>query len=362
MSHGNQHKELIARDPAAESVFENDPKEPTVRTVAYARGPRGVHIISLPEAIERIVVATKQRGSAAPDDSAHFVWLDLVAPSDEEATLMREQLGFHPLAVEDCLRGRQRPKLERYPGHFFMVVYAAQINPDRQRVAFKELHMFIGNGFIATVRDHRIAEVRETVGRWRASPDTFRNVGAIAHALLDDIVDDYFPMVDYFSERMSELEARLLSDSGDEDCVSDLHELRRQLILFRRVVAPERDIISGLVRRDLPFLSPDMVPYFQDIRDHAIRIVEEIDTIRDLVATALEGHTSAAAHQLNQTMRRMTSWSIILMSMNLIASNYGMNFHFMPELDWPFGYPLAVASMLFVGIGLTWFFRRRRWL
>ena len=344
----------------AEPALEPETRE-LGRISAYGRSERGVHVIPQREAIERIAKATKERGSAAPDDSSFFVWLDIAGPGETEVELLRDQLGFHPLAVEDCVKGRQRPKLERYPGHFFLVIYGARINAERDQVLFHELHIFIGNGFIVTVHDHRIEEVRETIGLWRSRPARFGNVGAVAHALLDDLVDDYFPVIDYFADKVSACEAALLEDRH-EDAVKSFHDIRRQLILFRRVVAPEREIIATLVRRDLPFLSPDLIPYLQDVRDHTMRIAEEIDTLRDLIGTALEGHASAAAHELNQTVRRMTAWSIVLMSMNLIASNYGMNFHFMPELNEAWGYPVAVGAMLFVGAVLLVLFRRLRWL
>lgn len=347
-------------DPILTAALEPESRE-VGRIHAYARSERGVHVIPLADASARIQNAIKQRGSAAPDDSAHFVWLDVAGPGEAEVVLLRDQLGFHPLAVEDCVKGRQRPKLERYPGHFFLVVYAAQVEPDQNRVSFRELHMFIGNGFIVTVRDHRIDEVRETVGRWRAIPDNFNNVGAVAHELIDELIDDYFPVVDYFSEKVAACEAALL-DQHDRQAVQSVHDLRRQLILFRRVVTPERDIFATMLRRDLPFLSPDLVPYFQDVRDHAMRIGEEIDTLRELIGTVLEGHAAAEAHELNQTVRRMTAWSIVLMSMNLVASNYGMNFRFMPELEKSWGYPMAVGAMLFVGGVLLIVFRRLRWL
>jgi magnesium transporter len=321
-----------------------------------------VHGVPLAEAVRRVAEATRS-GVIVPNrpDAQYFVWIDIAAPGEGEVELLRDQLGFHPLAVEDCIKGRQRPKIERYNGHYFLVVYAGSINQERDRAAFNELHMFIGNSFIVTVRDHRIEQVRDTLGRWRAAPARYPNVGAIAHALLDDIVDEYFPMVDHFSEKVTAAEAMVID--GDEDMdVQKLHDLRRQIILFRRVAAPERDIISRLVRRDLPFLSPELVPYFQDVRDHMIRIVEEIDTLRELVNTTLEAHTSESTHQLNRTMRRMAAWSIILMSMNLIASNYGMNFDNMPELGSRFGYPLTVIAMLVVGVSLGILFFRKRWL
>jgi magnesium transporter len=356
--------DTLRADTVEDILLEGEPPPERIGKVhAYARSERGVHGIPLPDAVQRIARVTRGRGAAPLDvgDPAHFVWVDVAGPGAGEVELLRDQLGFHPLAVEDCIRGRQRPKLERYPGHYFLVMYAAHINVERERVAFNELHMFIGDGFIVTVRDHRIDEVRDTVGRWRASPERFPNVGAVAHALLDAIVDDYFPMVDYFAEKAAQAESGMI-EGEDQFDVQEVHELRRQLILFRRMVAPERDIVAGLLRRDLQFLNPDLVPYFQDVRDHMVRIVEEIDTLRELVATTLEGHASTSSHLLNQTMRRMAAWSIILMSMNLIASNYGMNFLRMPELAWPFGYPMAVVIMLVVGAVLGIMFHKKRWI
>lgn len=355
-------RDALQAGTSQDILLEGEVPERAGRVHAYARSERGVHGIPLQDAVLRIARATHARGAPPADvDPAHFVWIDIAGPGAGEAELLRDQLGFHPLAVEDCIRGRQRPKLERYPGHYFLVMYAAHINLERQRVAFNELHIFIGEGFLVTVRDHRINEVRDTVGRWRASPDRFPSVAAVAHSLLDSIVDDYFPMVDYFAEQVAHAESRILEGEGDLD-VQEVHELRRQLILFRRMVAPERDIVARLLRRELQFINPELIPYFQDVRDHMIRIVEEIDTLRELVATTLEGHASASSHQLNQTMRRMAAWSIILMSMNLIASNYGMNFVHMPELSKRFAYPLAVLAMLVVGVLLGIMFRKKHWI
>ena len=343
-------------------LLKGDLPERSGRVHAYASTERGVHGMPLAEAVRRVAAAVRSGVTESErDDARYFVWIDVAAPGEGEVELLRDELGFHPLAVEDCIKGRQRPKIERYTGHYFLVIYAGNINKDRDRASFNELHMFIGNGFIVTVRDHRIEQVRDTLARWRVAPARYPSVGAIAHALLDDIVDEYFPIVDHFSEQVSGAESRMV-EVGEEFDVQHVHELRRQIILFRRVVAPERDIISRLVRRDLPFLSPELVPYFQDVRDHLIRIVEEIDTLRELVGTTLEGYASESAHQLNRTMRKMAAWSIILMSMNLIASNYGMNFDFMPELASPAGYPITVATMLLVGCVLGYFFWKKKWL
>jgi magnesium transporter len=151
-------------------------------------------------------------------------------------------------------------------------------------------------------------------------------------------------------------------DSGQTATMQDILALRRELVLFRRVVGPERDMLGDVLRRDLPFINPELIPYFIDVRDHAMRIAEELDVLRDLLAASLEGQLSLASNQLNTTVRMMTAWSIILMSMTVVAGVYGMNFNHMPELAWRYGYLFAVTLMLGIGGLLFTFFKRKDWL
>lgn len=325
---------------------------------AFAAVRNGVHVVSRDEA----TAAVRGQLARQPTDSEPpLVWIDVLNPGDAEAAYLRDELGLHPLAVEDCVRGRQRPKLDRYPDYFFLVIYAASINRDRQRMALKELHIFLGERFIITVHDDRIDEIGEIVARWRASPQQLNQVGAIGHRLLDAVIDDYFPVLEHFAERTERLESQVFA-GADADEVSRILMLRHELVIFRKVVAPQREVLSTLLRRDLPFLKPDLVPYFQDVHDHTIRVTEEIDSIRELVSVLLDAQMSFSTKQLNQTVRMMTAWSIILMSMTLVAGVYGMNFLLMPELEWRWGYAFALALMAAIGFTLLGYFRRRRWL
>jgi magnesium transporter len=291
-----------------------------------------------------------------------LIWLDLVGPGEQEGEFLRG-LGIHQLAVEDCLRGRQRPKVDRFGSHLLMVCYAAHINLERNRVAFTELHLLVGTGFLITVRDHSIPEIRGVLARWRAAPDRFSEVGQLAHAVVDAVVDNYFPILEHFSVRVAELETEIFEeDRGQAAAMQDILGLRRELVLFRRVVGPERDMLGDVVRRDLPFFNPELIPYFMDVRDHTMRIAEELDVMRDLLAASLEGQLAISSNQLNATVRMMTAWSIILMTMTVIAGIYGMNFDFMPELGWRLGYPFALGLMLTIGGLLILFFRRRGWI
>jgi magnesium transporter len=302
-----------------------------------------------------------QRGMPALQELAkERVWIDILRPTSEDGAFLRDTLGFHPLTVEDCLHGEQTPKLERYPGYFFLVLYAARINVERNRPAFYELHCYLGPNYIVTVRHESVREVRELIARWRSAPDHYPSVGHLAHGLIDALVDSYFPMVDHFSERVASTETEAYEHP--QYAMQHIMSLRREMLRFRGIVAPLRDALGSLLRRDLPFLNADLLPYFQDVREHAVRVTEEIDMQRDLLSTAVEAQFTVTSNQLNQTMRMLTAWSIILMSMTLVAGIYGMNFIHMPELDWQFGYGAALMLMLAIGFVLVTFFRRRRWL
>ena len=305
--------------------------------------------------------AIRQACSADPGPADGFVWIDITHPTEAEAVFLRDELGMHPLAVEDCLRGRQRPKIDHYPGYSFIVFYATRINPARARMALNEVHLFLGRSFLITVHNQHIPEVAAAIANCRDTPRRWAQSAAVAHAVLDGITDNYFPLIEHFSARIEEFEEQVFLAQPDEPIEKVAH-LRRELIHFRRVLGPERDVLSLLVRRELPFVQPELIPYFQDVHDHILRATEELDTLRDLLAGLLEMHASTTAKQLNKTMQTLTAWSIILMSMALIAGIYGMNFAFMPELEWAWGYFGALLLMLSVGLVIGGFFRRRDWL
>ncbi|MEW5929670.1 MAG: magnesium/cobalt transporter CorA [Gemmatimonadota bacterium] len=337
-----------------------DAPESQAEVRAWASGAKGIHAVSPDEALR---LYREKCGPGVGGEGAEVVWMDVVNPGEAEAVFLRDTLRFHPLAVEDCVRGRQRPKVDRYPGYFFMVVYAARINADRSRMALNEVHVFLGERFVVTVHDRKVHEVGEVVARWRTAPGRLHDTGTLAHALLDAVVDGYFPVLDHFSGRVEAIEDAMLADGrGEDDAMPGMLALRRELTVFRRVVAPQRDVLTTLLRRDIPFLRPELLPYFQDVQDHVMRVTEEIDGMRELLASAVDAYLSSASNRLNQTMRVMAAWSIILMAMAWIAGVYGMNFTVMPELGWRFGYAWALGAMLGVGGVLFTFFRRRRWI
>jgi magnesium transporter len=286
--------------------------------------------------------------------------VDVVTPTEEEMRLIGEEFGFHHLAMEDATTRHQRPKVDFYDDFLFIVFYAIQIEDDRPRPL--ELALFAGRNSLVTVHDGTIAALNETAARWRETPGQRgeRSVAGLVHALLDAIVDDYFPVIDRISERIEDLEAKIF-DRFDRTAQQEIFALKKDLLAVRRVLAPERDVLNVLVRPDLPVFGADAVVYFQDVYDHILRVTDAVDTYRDLLSSSLDAFLSVTSNHLNQIVKTLTASSIILMTMTLIAGIYGMNFMHMPELDWQLGYAWALGLMVAIGFGLFVMFRRIDW-
>jgi magnesium transporter len=292
----------------------------------------------------------------------HFVWLDMRDPQANDIALLRQEFGFHPLAIEDATRTHERPKVDSYPGYYFLVFYALHYDDVQDRVITQAISLFIGSNYLVSVHTGRMPVVDETIKRWQDNQAAFgNNVGALLYALLDAMVDDYFPVIDQIAERVEALEEQIFENYQDS-ALQEVFGIKRDLLNVRRIVAPERDVLNVLIRREVPIFERNTIQYLQDVYDHIIRITDSIDTYRDLLSSALDAFLSVQSNRLNQILKVLTIASIVLMSDALIAGIYGMNFEFMPELGWRFGYPFALLSMVVISIGLVLFFRRRRWL
>ena len=290
-----------------------------------------------------------------------MLWIDLTGPSLEELRLINDEFGFHPLAMEDAAKRHQRPKVDVYENFLFIVFYELEIVEERPQT--RELSLFVGRNYLVTVHDADMSPtIREVAQRWRENLGWRgkRHVGVLVYSLLDAIVDDYFPVVDHISERIEDLEVKIF-DHFDHRAQADIFALKKDLLAVRQVLAPERDVMNILVRRDSPVFGEEMVTYFQDVYDHILRVTENIDTYRDLLSSSLDAFLSLSSNRLNQIVKTLTSSSIILMSMTLVAGIYGMNFVHMPELDWQFGYAWAIGLMGATGAGLYLMFRRMGW-
>ncbi|HEY7035552.1 MAG TPA: magnesium/cobalt transporter CorA [Thermomicrobiales bacterium] len=292
----------------------------------------------------------------------HLLWLDVADPTDDDIRLLAEEFSFHPLAIEDVSRRHQRPKIDFYEGVVFIVFSAMQNTPDGS-IRLVEVDLFIGENYVVTVHEGPLEFLGETRERWSRNVEEIgnRSVALLLYSILDAIVDGYFPCIDELSDRIEDLEASIF-EHFDTKTQQEIFRLKKDLLGIRRVVAPERDVLNVLVRRESPVFDPATIIYFQDIYDHILRVTDAVDTYRDLMSSALDSYLSVTSNRLNQVMKTLTASSIILMSMTLVASIYGMNFDNIPELHWRLGYYGALTLMVLIGAGLGWVFKRIDWL
>jgi magnesium transporter len=289
------------------------------------------------------------------------IWVDVVDPTPEEIARIGEEFHFHPLALEDVARGGQRPKVDQYDGYQFIAFYGLTISADRCQS--REVDIFLGKHYMVTFHKSDLPVIAEITERWRTNAEKLGNhgVGFLLHSLLDALVDEYFPVLDDIAERSERLEEAIIL-AGQPTLQAEILRLRRELLLIRRVAGPERDVLNVLIRRDPPLFGSKEIVYFQDIYDHLLRVTDTVDIYRDMLSSVLDANLSMVSYTLNVVVKRLTSYSIILMSISIIAGIYGMNFVFMPELDWHWGYPFALGLMVVVAAAEVGLFRRIGWL
>src|SRR6188474_2815916 len=306
-------------------------------------------------------VADADAISGLCSNDSKIVWVDVSDPTSLDFDNLARQFGFHPLSIEDCRHQHQRPKVEEFPGYYFIVLYEAVLN-DVGRLQLGELGIFLGKNYLVTVHSEPIRAIQTAERLWRSWTDLAeRGTGLLAYLLIDAVVDDYLPLLDEVSERMDSLEDQIFADFQDES-LEEIFRIKKELLLLRRAVTPLRDVFNTLLRREQPIFSRETHTYFQDVFDHLIRVADTIDTLRDMIGSMMDAYLSISGNRMNLIMKRLTSIATILMSVTLIAGIYGMNFALMPELHWRFGYVGALLSMLVVGLAIYSHFRRIKWL
>jgi magnesium transporter len=321
-----------------------------VNCAAYAGGRRVADV-----RIEDISEVLKE-----PD---RFLWIGLHEPAEDLLRKVQQEFGLHDLAVEDALRAHQRPKLEIYGDSLFIVLRTAQLNREARRIDFGETHFFVGPRYIVSVRHGASLSYAEVRARCEATPHLLdKGPGFVLHALMDFIVDQYFPIVDTLEDDLQALEKEIFVEAFSRETTTRIYHLQRDLVEVKRAVSPLVDICNRLIRFDIQLIPEDTRPYFRDVYDHVIRINEMVDTLRELLTTALEANLSLVAVAQNEVMKKLTGWAAIIAVPTMVAGIYGMNFKFMPELDWRFGYPLVMA-VTFGICGLLYVrFKRAGWL
>src|SRR5262245_19151639 len=325
------------------------PNEPgVVAASVYARGKRVTDI-----AIEEAGAWSKRSG--------YVVWIGLHEPSEQLLQRVAGQLDLHPLAIEDASNAHQQPKVEQYGDALFVVARTAQIVDDQ--IAFGETHIFVGTGYVVSVRHGASTSYKAVRARCESCPSSLsQGEDYILYAILDFIVDHYGPVIESVQGEVDALEEEVLQKALVRRRFGRLYRLRRDLLHLRRAVGPVVHVCKRLEHADMITMDKEMKPLFRDVLDHAKRAEEDIDSLREILAFVFEASMMAGQAQQTAITRRLAAWAAILAVPTAIAGIYGMNFEHMPELKWQYGYYLVLGGI--VGIcGLLYArFKRNGWL
>lgn len=321
-----------------------------------------------PEDLDETYFLLRQREGMA--------WIGLYRPDAEELQSVAEEFDLSPLAVEDALAGHQRAKLEHYGECVFLVLRPARYLDDVEKVDFGEIHVFVGQDYVVTVRHAESPDLARVRRRMEAMPE-FLALGpdAILYGILDQVVDEYEPVAAGLENDIDEIEDDLFG--ADPEVSRRIYDLSRQVIIFQRAISPLIGILQGLMAgtpERQP--GPELRDHFRDVLDHAIRLNEKVASFRALLQNALAVNAALVAQRQNDEMKnlsvssyaqneevkRISSWAAILFTPTLVASIYGMNFHIMPELEWAYGYPYAMGLMLALGFILYLAFKHNKWI
>ena len=288
-------------------------------------------------------------------------WIGLYRPTEEEFSSVAGEFGLHELAVEDATEAHQRPKLERYGETLFVVLKPARYLDEEERVEFGEVHVFVGEDFVVTVRHGEAPDLGGVRQRLEADPELLRRgPETILHAIMDRVVDDYAPVVDGLGNDIQEIEAEVFG--GSPNVSRRIYELSREVIEFQRATEPLDGMLGDLIREETIEVDPEVRRYLRDVRDHVLQVTERLAGFRELLQNILSVNLTLASLAQNEEVKKISAWAAILFAPTLIGTVYGMNFRYMPELNWFFGYPFALLLMVLVSLTLYLVFKRRGWL
>jgi magnesium transporter len=337
-----------------------------VDSAVYVNGRRTAESDTLEHAVE---VLRHYSG-----DGSSFCWIGMLRPTAHEIAAVAEKFDLHPLAVEDAVHAHQRPKFERYGDTWFVVLRPARYVDPVEVVELGELHLFLGPKFVVTVRHADQPDLTVVRERLEEQPELLgHGPDAVLYAVMDKVVDDYVPVLEELQGDVDEIETQVFT--GDPDVSRRIYQLTREVIEFQRAVAPLREILSELNERESD-QDLELRRAFRDVQDHAVRVIERLDSFRQLLNYMLTVNATQVAQRQNEEITRLTeatyeqseqvkrisAWAAILFAPTLVGTVYGMNFTHMPELHWVFGYPFAVALMVLTALVLWFTFKHRGWL
>lgn len=333
--------------PTASATTETTATAMLVNCVAYGDGaPRAITLDEIGEALKNPKV---------------FVWVGLHEPDEPLLDKLQQKFGLHELAIEDAHRAHQRTKIEVYGDSLFVAVHTAQMAHDKVEVG--ETHLFLGRNYLVSVRHGASLSYAPARRACESAPELLALGPSYAlYAVLDFIVDNYFPIVDSFQTRLNELEHAILAGDYHRRTITQLYELKKHMVRLLLVMNPLQDILSQLVRLYPGLVRDEVRPYFRDVADHAARINETAGTIREMLTSAMDVNLALVGVAQNDVFKKIAGWGLLLTAPMMIASWYGMNFHDMPELGAAHAYPVTIGLTAALCLGLYALLKRAKWL
>ncbi|MCL5985972.1 MAG: magnesium/cobalt transporter CorA [Actinobacteria bacterium] len=294
-------------------------------------------------------------------DEENIIWVDLDNPDESEIyRVLKDTFGFHPLTIEDCIKGQQRPKIEDFDRYIFMVLFDADMNKDGT-IINEELDIFFGKNFIITHHKEQIEAIDYLKKSMSSNPKLFEN-GAdyLLYFILDRVIDSYFPVMDKIDDDIDVIENKVVTESNQQ-VMNYIFGLRRNLVHLRKVLSPQREILVQLTTRDFVYIDPETIIYFRDIYDHIIRIIEMMESYRDLISGSMEIYLSTISNNLNKIMKQLTLIATIFMPITFITGLFGMNFRLM-AYDYGWLWFASFGFMVLISLAMAVWFRMRRWI
>ncbi|HYF77184.1 MAG TPA: magnesium/cobalt transporter CorA [Symbiobacteriaceae bacterium] len=301
------------------------------------------------------------------DSGGGLLWLDLQAPSEQAMQELTKELDLHPMVVRACLHPEHRGRLREFTSQMLLVLNAVgrsseggKVDVGRWRTL--ELNVIVGRRFVLTVHPEMVPAVAALFARWKKAGEGKPTLEYLLFSLCDSVVAGYYVVLDRLDKYIDDAETSIFNGEVSRHVLDRIFALKKHILYLRRVLGPQRDALGALMRREFDFLSPEMRPYFVDVYEHTLRIIDLLDTYRDMISTALDAYLSTVNNRMNQIMKMLTIVSTVMLPLTLISGIFGMNFAHMPLVGSPAGFWITVGGMVVLGGGMWTYFRHKKWM
>jgi magnesium transporter len=297
-------------------------------------------------------------------DQSAVIWVDMDKPTEADERVLLDVFQFHPLTVEDCRENRHYPKIEEFEDYIYFIVHGVTSDTSPERFTTIELDGFLGPNYVITYHHEMFRSINNVKQQLRTTPVACqRGTAFLLHQILDQVVDYYSPVLDDFDDRIDRLEDDIFTlKRPNNEILSEIMDLKRSVLRLRRISGKQMDILHRMSRGEFGLIPEDMRPFYRDVYDHLVRVVDLAENYRDLISGSLEAYLSVVSNRLNEIMKVLTIFSAVMLPLTFIAGVYGMNFENMPELHSRYGYYAVWAIMALVAVGMLLFFKRRGWI